>query len=122
VRLQAWAIGVVAGALALSAAAGVHRRGALLGAALSGAAGLASMAAMGRFARGGGRAVQLALAVMAIGFLVRLLLVALGTVLVVKTGESVPGFVVAFFVVYFVLAGLEGAYVKRLGRRAGSQA
>jgi len=40
----------------------------------------------------------------------------------VKTGESVPGFVVAFFVVYFVLAGLEGAYVQRLGRSAGSQA
>jgi hypothetical protein len=66
--------------------------------------------------------VQQALAVMALGFLVRLVLVALGTILVVRTGESVPGFVLAFFVVYFILAGLEGAYVQRLGRSAGQKA
>jgi hypothetical protein len=77
---------------------------------------------MGRFARGSGRGVQQALAVMALGFLVRLVLVALGTILVVRTGESVPGFVLAFFVVYFILAGLEGAYVQRLGRSAGQKA
>jgi hypothetical protein len=121
-RHQAWALAVVAAALALSALAGVHRRGALLGAAISGVAGLLSMGAMGRFARGAGRGVQQALAVMALGFLVRLVLVALGTILVVRTGESVPGFVLAFFVVYFILAGLEGAYVQRLGRSAGQKA
>ncbi|HVO17921.1 MAG TPA: hypothetical protein VMU15_01610 [Anaeromyxobacter sp.] len=120
-RQKAWAVGGVAVALALAASSGVHRRGALLGVAISGLTGLLSMQAMGRFARGG-RVVHQALAVMALGFLVRLLLVALGTILVVKTGESVPGFVVAFFVVYFVLAGLEGAYAQRLGRSAGSQA
>jgi hypothetical protein len=121
VSLKAWAVGVVAGALLLAAASGAHRGGALLGAGISGLAGLLSMLAMGRFASGG-KVVHQALAVMALGFLVRLVLVALGTVLVVRTGQSVLGFVVAFFVVYFVLSGLEGAYVKVLGRSAGSQA
>jgi hypothetical protein len=77
---------------------------------------------MARFAGGARRPVQQALAVVALGFLVRLVLVALGTILVVKTGQSVGGFVLAFFVVYFVLAGIEGAYVQRLGRRTGASA
>jgi hypothetical protein len=66
--------------------------------------------------------VQAALAVLVLGFLARLVLVAVGTILVVKTGESVPGFVLGFFVVFFALAGIEGAYVQRLGRRTGSSA
>ena len=121
-RHQLWALGVVVAALALALVAGPHRRGALVGAALSGAAGLLSMRYMGRTAARGARGAQQALLVMTIGFLVRIVLVALGTVLVVRTGESVPGFVAGFFVVYFVLAGIEGAYVQRLGRRAGDSA
>ncbi len=117
-----WALAVVAAALAVSLLAGPFRLGALLGAAISGAAGLLSIRLMGRSPARGSRGTQQALLVMAVGFLVRIVLVALGTVLVVRTGESVPGFVVGFFVVYFVLAGIEGAYVQRLGRQAGNSA
>ncbi len=116
-----WAVIVVVAALAGALASGSHRTGALVGAALSGGAGLLSFQAMGRFAGADGK-VQPALAVMVVGFLARILLVSLGTVAVVKTGESVPGFVIAFFVVFFALAGIEGAYVQRLGRRTGSAA
>ncbi len=118
---RAWAIAVVAVAIAGSLAAGVHRSGALLGTALAGAAGLLSIQAMGRFAAGA-RPLQQALAVMVLGFLARIVLVAVGTIAVVRTGESVPGFVAGFFVVFFALAGIEGAYVQRLGRRTGSSA
>ncbi len=119
-RYQVWALAVVLAAMGAALLAGPHRRGALIGASISGAAGLVSMRAMGRTASGGAKVAKLALLVMTIGFLVRIVLVALGTVLVVRTGESVPGFVTAFFVVYFILAGLEGAYVQRLGRRTGT--
>lgn len=121
-RHQLWALGVVAAALGLALLAGPHRRGALLGAAMSGAAGLLSLRFMGRGASQGPRMAHQALLVVAVGFLVRLVLVALGTVLVVRTGESVIGFVAGFFVVYFVLVGIEGAYVARLGRRTGNTA
>ncbi len=119
---QAWALAVVIAALALSLVAGPYRRGALVGAAISGAAGLLSIRAMGRSPARGANLTKQALLVMTVGFLVRIVLVALGTVLVVHTGESVPGFVTAFFVVYFILAGIEGAYVQNLGRRTGTSA
>jgi hypothetical protein len=119
---KVWAIAVVAAALVASLLAGPHRQGALLGTVISGAAGLLSIQAMGRWASRGGKVAQQALAVMVIGFLLRILLVSLGIVLVVRTGESVVGFVASFFVVYFALAGIEGAYVQRLGRRTGSTA
>ncbi len=121
-RHQLWALAAVAAALAASLLAGPHRLGALIGAGISGVAGLVSLWAMGRTPSRGAKVTQQALLVMAIGFLSRILLVALGTVLVVRTGESVPGFVIGFFVVYFVLAGIEGAYVQHLGRRAGTSA
>jgi len=116
---KGWAIAVVLVALLAALGAGAHRTGALVGAALSGGAGLLSLQAMGRFAAGA-RPMQQALAVMVLGFLARILLVAVGTIVVVRAGESVPGFVAGFFVVFFALAGIEGAYVQRLGRRAGS--
>lgn len=121
-RHQLWALGVVLAALAASLLAGPHRPGALVGAAISGAAGLLSIRAMGRTASRGAKVAQQALLVVTVGFLVRIVLVALGTVLVVRTGQSVVGFVAAFFVVYFILAGIEGAYVQRLGRQAGTSA
>jgi hypothetical protein len=105
----------------LALAAGAHRRGAVVGAAISGATALGSILALARFARGP-KPVQRALAVLTVGFLVRILLVALGVVAVVRAGESIIGFVVAFFVPYFVFAAVEGLYVHSLGRGTGPTA
>jgi hypothetical protein len=106
--------------LAASLAAGAHRRGALLGAGISGATALGSILAMARVARSGAKPVQRAIAVMAVAFLVRILLVALGTWVVVRAGESIVGFVVAFFLPYFVFAAVEGAFVHSLHRGSGT--
>ncbi len=114
-----WAVAVVLGTVVASLAAGPFRGGALFGAALSGAAGLLSIAATGRWATRSERVVQTALVIMVLGFLGRIVLVSVGTIVVVRTELSVAGFVTAFFVVYFALAGIEGAYVQRLGRRTG---
>lgn len=103
-------------------ASGPYRRAAAMGAATSGFAGVGSILAMGHFAKGGGKIVQKALAVMAIAFLLRILLVALGTVFVVRAGENVFAFVIAFFVPYFILAAVEGAYVHALGSGTGPTA
>ncbi|HEX8910136.1 MAG TPA: hypothetical protein VF805_13110 [Anaeromyxobacteraceae bacterium] len=110
-------------ALALSAVAGGDgaRRAALVGAASASATALGSLLAMGRFA-GGRSPVKAALAVMVIAFLFRILVVALGTVLVVRTGGSVVAFVVAFFVPYFFFAAVEAWYVASLGRGPGTPA
>lgn len=105
----------------LALAAGAHRRGALLGAAISGITAVASIAAIGRFARGA-KPVQRALAVLTTTFLVRIVLVALGVVAVMRAGESIIGFVVAFFVPYFVFAAVEGLYVHALNRGTGPTA
>ncbi len=113
----ALAIGFVLVALA----AGVHRRGAFVGATISGATALASIVAIGRFGRGA-KPVQRALAVLTVAFLLRILLVALGVVAVTRAGESITGFVVAFFVPYFVFAAVEGLYVHSLGRGTGPTA
>lgn len=103
--------------------AGAHRRGALVGAAISGVTALGSLVAMSRFARGEGpRGVQRALAVMAVAFLARLLLLSAGVWFVVRTGESVVAFVIAFFVPYFVFVAIEGAFVHSLRRLPGSTA
>jgi len=103
-------------------AAGVHRRGALLGAAISGVTALGSIVAMARFARSGEKPVQRALAVMTVTFIARIVLVAVGTILVVRAGESVVAFVLAFFVPYFVFAAVEGAFVHSLARETGPTA
>jgi hypothetical protein len=112
------ALAFVLGALAT----GSHRRGALLGAGISGVTALGSIVAMGHFARGGRKPVQAALAVMTVTFLVRILLVALGVYLVVRAGESVVAFVVAFFASYFVFVAVEGAFVHTLSRGTGPTA
>lgn len=62
--------------------------------------------------------VQAALLVVVLMFLARILVVALATITVIRGGDSVYGFVVAFFVTYFGFAAIEGAYVRGLGRRA----
>lgn len=107
--------------VALALASGPHRRGALVGASISGVSSVLSILAMGRFARGA-RPVQRALAVMTTAFLLRLVLVGLGTVAVSRAGESVYGFVVAFFVPYFVFSAIEGAFVHSLSRGTGPTA
>lgn len=112
----------VAFVLAALAAGQAHRKGALIGATMSGVTALVSIVAMGLFARGGGKPVQRALAVMTGAFLLRILLVALGTFAVVRSGESVVAFVVAFFVPYFVFAAVEGAYVHSLSQGTGPTA
>lgn len=118
-RHALWAVVVVAACLAGAFAAGSHRVGAMLGVALSGVTGLASILAQGRFAGSGPRAVQQALLVNVVGFFVRMLLLVPAVLLVVRMKESAAGFVLGFFVVYFALFGIEGAYVLRLGRRTG---
>jgi hypothetical protein len=105
----------------LALATGVHRRGAVIGASMSGLTAVTSVLAIGRTSRAS-KPVQMALAIMAGAFLVRILLVALGTWAVVRSGESVVAFVAGFFVPYFVLAAVEAAYVHSLSRGTGPTA
>jgi hypothetical protein len=113
-RHVAIATALSAASVAAALASGSHRRAALVGALSASLTALASMLAMGRLSRSASKPVQAALAVMAIAFLVRIVLVALGTALVVRSGENVVAFVVAFFVPYFAFAAVEGAYVHSL--------
>jgi hypothetical protein len=119
VKHQVAAIIAALAFVALALLAGAHRKGALVGATISGLTGVASILAMSRFAKSGGKVVQRALAVMAIAFLLRIVLVGLGTWLVVQAGESVVAFVIAFFVPYFVFSAIEGAFVHSLNRGTG---
>lgn len=113
--------GLAIGFVLVALATGVHRRGAFIGATISGSTALASIIALGRLGRGS-KPVQKALAVMTVAFLVRIVLVALGVILVQRAGESIFGFVIAFFVPYFVFAAVEGLYVHSLNRGTGPTA
>jgi hypothetical protein len=118
------AIAAVGAALALAlafASGDGQRRAAVIGASSASFTAFGSLVAMGRFAAGR-NPVKSALAVMVVAFLVRILVVALGTVAVVRSGESVVAFVVAFFVPYFFFAAVEAWYVASLGRGPGSPA
>jgi hypothetical protein len=99
--------------LGLAAASGEHRFAALTGAAIAALTGLGSVLALTLTARAA-RPIQVALAVVVGGFLLRLVLLALGTVAVVRAGASVVAFVVAFFVPFFAFVALEAAYVHTL--------
>jgi hypothetical protein len=114
------ALSVVFVGLAL-ASGRTHRAGAAVGAAISAVTALTSILVMARVARSGAKPLQGALAVMTGAFLVRLVLLGVGTILVARAGASILGFVVAFFVPYFVFAAVEGAYVHSL-RRSGTAA
>jgi hypothetical protein len=116
------AIVLAALAIALALLSGAHRRPALVGATSASLTALGSLLAMARFARVGAKPVQAALAVMAIAFLLRIVLVGLGTALVVHAGESVVAFVLAFFVPYFAFAAVEAAYLHSLRRGTGTTA
>jgi hypothetical protein len=102
-------------------ASGPYRRGALVGATVSGATAIASMLALARTARRS-KALKWAIAVITVTFLVRIALVGAGVVLVHRAGESILGFVVAFFVPYFIFAAVEGLYVHSLNRGTGPTA
>lgn len=116
------AILVAAAALGLSAMAGQGRRAALIGAAISSVTALATLLAFARVGRSPVKPLQKALAVFALMFLVRMVLVALGVVAVVRGGGSVVAFATAFFVPYFIFAAIEGSYVHALGRGMGKTA
>lgn len=121
-RHQLVALAVSLAAVGGAFLSGSHRGGALIGTCLAGFTGLASICGMGYFAGAGPGTVPRALTVFAVAFFLRMVLVPLGTFAVVRQQESVVGFVVGFFVVYFVLAGIEGSYLHQLGRRTGSVA
>jgi uncharacterized membrane protein YccC len=109
--------------IALGAAllAGPHRRGALVGAGSSSVTAIASLLFMQKGARAR-KSLQTALLVMVVMFLVRILVVALATAIVWRAGESIFGFIVAFFVTYFTFAAIEGAYLHSLTRGTGPTA
>lgn len=113
----ALALAFVAAALA----AGPNRNAALTGALIAGATGVGSTLAMGLAAGRGAKPLQQALLVFVIFFLLRLVLVGGATAVVARAGWSVIVFVAAFFVPYFVLSALEGAYLHSL-RRTGTPA
>ena len=98
--------------------AGEHRGPALTGAGIAGATAVVSIFAMG-WATRSAWGTKGALAVMAMLFLVRLVLVGVGTVLVGRAG-AVP-FVIAFFVPYFAFTAFEGVFLHSL-RRLGTTA
>jgi hypothetical protein len=102
-----------------AAMAGEHRSAALTGATIAGATALASIYAMGRAAQDPRSATRSMLAIMAVLFLVRLVLVGVGTVLVGRSGAI--AYVVSFFVPYFAFTAFEGAYLHSL-RRLGTTA
>jgi len=120
-RHHAAAAAVTTLALGLALLAGEARLPALLGAAIATGTGLASLVAFGHFDRRAARPLQATLAVFAVVFLLRLVLVGAGVAVVARAGASAIAFVVAFFVPYFVLSALEGAYLHSL-RRTGTLA
>ena len=112
-KFQLAAVALAAAFLGLAAASGEYRFGALVGSAIAGLTGLASILAL-RFTARAAKATQAALAVVVVGFLVRLVLLALGTVAVVRGGGHVIAFVIAFFVPFFAFVALEATYVHTL--------
>lgn len=95
---------------------GADRRAALMGSGIASLTAVASIWAIARASRGARKPVQAALLVFTVFFLVRILLVALGTALVARSGLNVLAFVAAFFAPYFVFSAIEGAFVHSLAR------
>ena len=120
-KLQIATALIALASVAVAFAAGPDHVAAPLGAILAGATGVGSTLLMGRAATAAEKPVQAALLVFVIFFLLRLVLVGSATAVVVRFGWNVMAFVVAFFVPYFVLSALEGAYLHSL-RRTGTPA
>lgn len=115
----ALAAATIAGALASGSA---YRRAAAVGAGIASFTALGSLFAMARSTRRAEKQMKGALVVMAVAFLVRILLVAAGAFVVVRGGESVVAFIVAFFVPYFAFAAIEASFLHSLRRTPGSNA
>jgi FtsH-binding integral membrane protein len=115
--------GLLALAFVVAAAlAGDHRRAAMTGAGVAGLTAVAEIVLMG-FATGRARnALQAAWVIFAGAFLVRLLLLALATVIVGRAGWNVIAFVTAFFVPFFALSAIEWGYLHSLRRIPGTHA
>lgn len=113
-------LALTAVSIGLALASGAHRRPALVGAASASLTALGSMLALARLERSRVKPMQAALLVVTVAFLVRIVLVGLGTAYVVRSGESVVAFVIAFFVPYFAFAALEGSFVHSLRRGTGN--
>jgi hypothetical protein len=120
-QVIAAALAVVFIAIAL-ASGGTYRRAAALGAGIASLAALGSLFAMSRSARRADKQMKGALVVMVVAFLLRIILVALGAAVVVRAGESITAFIVAFFVPYFAFSAIEAAYLHSLRRTPGSTA
>jgi hypothetical protein len=116
------AVAVAAVALAAALLAGPASRPATLGAGISSVTALASLWAYGRYGRTSPRPVQQALLVFVVMFLVRMVLIAAALAVVVRGGQSVVAFVIAFFVPYFAFTAIEGSLLASLGRRMGKPA
>jgi hypothetical protein len=100
--------------------AGEHRDAALIGATATGITGVISILAMARAARTPRHATRNALAVVVVLFLVRIVLVALGTVQVGRAGAI--AFIIYFFVPYFAFTVFEGAFLHSLRSSPGTPA
>ena len=109
-------------AIAIALASGsTYRRGALAGAGCASVTAFASLLLMGRGARAS-KPLQAALLVMVVMFLLRIVVVALGTAVVWRAGESIFAYIIAFFVPYFIFAAIEGWYLHGLPRGSGPTA
>jgi hypothetical protein len=86
------------------------------------AATLAALWAYGRNGRTTRRPVQQALLVFVVTFLVRIVLVGVTLAVLVRAGESVVPFVIAFFVPYFAFTAIEGSLLVSLDRGIGKTA
>jgi hypothetical protein len=116
------AVAVAAVALAAALLAGPARPPAILGAGISSATAMASLWGYGRYGRTASKPVQQALLVFVVMFLLRLVLIGVALAVVVRAGQSVVAFVIAFFVPYFAFTAIEGSLLASLGRRMGKPA
>jgi hypothetical protein len=115
-------LALAAAFVAAALAAGEHRAGALLGALVSSGISVAETLAMGFSARRSARPTQAAFLVFTVAFLFRLLAVGVSLYAVHRAGWSTAGFVVAFFVPFFVLSAVEWGYLHSLRRLPGTPA
>jgi uncharacterized membrane protein YfbV (UPF0208 family) len=116
------AVAVAAVALAAALLAGPARPPAILGAGIASVTAMASLWGYGRHGRTASKPVQQALLVFVVMFLLRLVLIGVALAMVVRAGQSVVAFVIAFFVPYFAFTAIEGSLLASLGRRMGKPA
>jgi hypothetical protein len=122
VKHQVAAATLAAVVVAAALASGQYRRAAAVGAGISALTALGSLFGMARSARRPESAMKGALVVMVVAFLVRIVLVALGAVVVARGGESVVAFIVSFFVPYFAFSAIEIAYLHSMRHTPGPTA